>query len=213
MFRQNLPGASGDDATFSFSFAVTFRPCRRRDLHDLEWFGMFYAQRELIEEAFARHLAGENVMILAIANRFPVGQVWIDLEKKRNERVGVLWALRVLPPFQGHGLGTRLISEAEAMLQKRSLVCAELAVEKSNPRAKSLYQRLGYRVIGSHVERWDYLTPEGQCVEAHADEWVLQKTLAPAADSTGCRRMELPGRSRSVATGFFAASHKMEPAE
>lgn len=178
MFREDLPDSLAPETTFSFHFDVSFRQCRRQDLRDLEWFGMFYAHRQLIEEAFARHQAGENLMLLAEANRFPIGQVWIDLEKKRAQSTGILWALRVLPPFQGHGLGTRLIAEGEALLQRHGYSCAEIAVETNNPRAKKLYQSLGYRVIGSHVEQWDYVTPEGEHVQAQADEWILQKELA-----------------------------------
>lgn len=178
MFREDLPGSLAPESTFSFNLDVTFRYCRREDLRDLEWFGMFYAHRQLIEEAFARQVAGENLMLLAEANRFPIGQVWIDLAKKRAQRTGLLWALRVLPVFQGQGLGTRLIAEGEAILRNRGFSCAEITVEKDNPQAKKLYLRLGYKVTGSQVERWDYVTPEGQHVQGESDQWVLQKELA-----------------------------------
>ncbi len=178
MFREDLPGSLAPESTFSFNLDVTFRPCRREDLRDLEWFGMFYAHRQLIEQAFERHQANENLMLLAEANRFPIGQVWIDLAKKRAQKTGFLWALRVLPPFQGLGLGSRLIAKAEALLQKRGFSCAEITVEKNNPQAKKLYLRLGYKLTGTRVDRWSYTTPEGELIHAQSDEWVLQKNLS-----------------------------------
>jgi GNAT superfamily N-acetyltransferase len=203
MFRQDLSGSTSAGTTFSFTFDVTFRMCHRRDLRDLEWFGMFYAHRELIEQAFSRQIAGENLMLLAEANRFPIGQVWIDLAKKRSAGVGILWALRVLPPFQGRGLGTRLIAEGETLLRKHGFARAELGVEKNNPSAKKLYERMGYQVMGSHVEELTYLTPEGECVQTQSDEWILQKQLTPAVSEKTLRGVRLvPAKSDENISGL-----------
>lgn len=35
--------------------------------------------------------------------------------------------------------------------------CAELGVEESNPRARALYERLGYVAYGRGPEEWDEL--------------------------------------------------------
>ncbi|MCU7494850.1 MAG: hypothetical protein HF314_17305 [Ignavibacteria bacterium] len=90
----------------SVTLSIRFRACRASDLPNLEWFGMFYNHRNIIRESFRRHTAGENYMIVAEVNSFPIGQVWIDMKKKRLANTGIIWALRVLPPLQRLGIGT-----------------------------------------------------------------------------------------------------------
>src|SRR4051812_19296174 len=66
-------------ATFSVPLRVSIRPCMREALPQLEWFGLYTPHREIIGEAFDRQGRGENLMLVAEVNGFPVGQVWIDL--------------------------------------------------------------------------------------------------------------------------------------
>ncbi len=44
-------------------------------------------------------------MLVADDCGYPVGQVWIDLERQASERTAVLWALRVIDRVQGLGIG------------------------------------------------------------------------------------------------------------
>ena len=164
--------------SFAVTFRVTVRPCVRADLHDLEWFGLFTPMRASILAAFQRFEQGENFMLVAEANHFPVGQVWIDLSKQRAESIGGLWALRVLPPLQNLGIGSRLIATAESLLCERGYATAEISAEKNNPNAQRLYERLGYHVIRDNVEEWDYTTPQGRVVHEAITEWIMRKPLA-----------------------------------
>jgi hypothetical protein len=61
---------------------VRFRKCRRQDLEKLEWGGLFTEHREIIRDAYLRQKAGKNKMLLAEANSQPIGQIWIDFERK-----------------------------------------------------------------------------------------------------------------------------------
>jgi len=131
---------------------VAIRACREEDLQALEWFGLFTDYRELIAKTFKRHEKGEVMMLVAEANHFPIGQVWIDLVKKHQDSIGLLWALRVMPCLQDLGIGSRLISTAERAIQSCGLTVAEIAVEKDNPAAKLLYKRLGVRVIVENTD-------------------------------------------------------------
>src|SRR5437868_4023084 len=70
---------------FTIGATVTIRPCVRDDLAKLEWFGLFTLHREIIHSAFERQERGENRMLVAELNSFPVGQVWIDLTTKQEE--------------------------------------------------------------------------------------------------------------------------------
>lgn len=59
-----------------------------------------------------------------------------------------LAGLQLRPQFQSNGVGSSIIGEltAEAVATDRSLV---LGVEKDNPRARSLYRRLGFVQTGA----------------------------------------------------------------
>jgi ribosomal protein S18 acetylase RimI-like enzyme len=139
---------------FIISLPVTIRSCRPSDLPDLEWFGLLTEYRQTITEAFQRFQKGEILMLVAEVNHFPAGQLWVDLTKQREESVGVLWALRVFIPFQDLGIGTRLIQSAEEGLKGLGFRISELAVEKDNPDAQRLYERMGYRVVRENIEEW-----------------------------------------------------------
>ena len=88
-----------------------------------------------------------------------------------------------LPPLQNLGIGTRLIAAVEDLLQKRGYKIVELGVEKDNPDAKRLYERLGYRLLRDNLEKWEIVTPDGQTVQEQADEWIMQKALAILVNS------------------------------
>ncbi len=157
---------------------VVIRPCAEKDLLDLEWFGSLADFRKLIRSAYDRHVKGENIMLVAEANLFPVGQVWIDLTKLQTDGIGVLWALRVLTPFQNLGIGSSLIHFAESILHNKGYRIAELGVGKENKAAKRLYERLGYQVVGDNVEEWDYTTLKDEIVHIVEYEWIMRKPLA-----------------------------------
>ena len=55
--------------------------------------------------------------------------------------------------YQGQGLGSQVIQDVCALAQEKSLPL-ELHVLKTNPRAKSLYERLGFKVIEEREERY-----------------------------------------------------------
>ena len=53
----------------------------------------------------------------------------------------------VLPDFQGRGVGTRLLAFAEGKAKSAGLGICSLCVEIENVGARSLYERLGYRMV------------------------------------------------------------------
>jgi ribosomal protein S18 acetylase RimI-like enzyme len=128
---------------------------------------MFTHDRHIIEDSYQRQLRGENLMLVADINGFPAAQAWVDLERKRDQDIGIIWAVRVLPLLQGLGLGTRLINIAESLLANRGIGISELSVEQTNVGAHRLYERLGY-------------TPAGE-EDGH---WLLQRRLVVSSDKT-----------------------------
>jgi len=156
---------------------VEFRLAREDDLAALEWFGEFSSQRELIADAFARQQRGELLMLLATIGGFPVGQIWIDLVRRQHEQVGILYALRVFFFLRGSGIGRVLVRAAEMELRKRGFTTAEIGAEKDNPRARALYERLGYTVNSERSDPLAYRTPDGRWVETTVDQWILTRNL------------------------------------
>lgn len=82
--------------------------------------------------------------------------------------VGYIQTVAVREDWRGRGLGTTLIAFAEARIL-RDTPNVFLCVSSFNHRARALYERLGYEVIG---ELRDYI------VQGHA-EWLLRKTVGP----------------------------------
>jgi ribosomal protein S18 acetylase RimI-like enzyme len=178
-----LPEASPALGRATLVAEVIIRVCRAEDLPQLEWFGMFSHHRQLFAEALARQLRGEVMMLLGDLDGYPVGQAWIDLVKREREGIGYIWAVRVFPLLRNHGIGSQLMRCAEHALRQRGVPTAEVGVEKSNPDARRLYERLGYSVTGEVVEQYAYTTPEGVHATHVVDQWLMHKRLDAGADS------------------------------
>ena len=164
---------------------VLIRLCRAEDLSQLEWFGMYTHHREILQDAFARHMRGDNLVLVADLNEFPVGQAWIDLVKRRDEGCGYVWAVRVFPFLRNLGIGTLLMSCAEDLLRQRGFRLVEVGVEKENPDAQRLYQRLGYTVYRALREDYGYTTPDGVRHWHVVDQWILRKSLEVQPPESG----------------------------
>jgi GNAT superfamily N-acetyltransferase len=160
---------------------IAFRFCREEDLPLLEWFGAFTDHRAIIRGAFALQQRGQALMLVADANGFPVGQAWVDLRPRASSRGPLVWAVRVLDPFQGLGIGRQLMTVVEDVLQQDGYACIELGVEKGNPGARQFYEKLGWRVVGDKHVSYSYVTPLGASVTVRTDEWVLAKELSEHA--------------------------------
>lgn len=78
---------------------------------------------------------------------------------------GYIQTICVAPRMQGRGLGTFLIEWAERRIARES-PNVFMSVSSFNPRARALYERLGYREVGTLK---DYI------VTGH-DEILLRKT-------------------------------------
>jgi ribosomal protein S18 acetylase RimI-like enzyme len=162
---------------FPLHLHVDIRLCVKDDLADLEWFGLFTDHREIFYKVFESQERGENLMLIAEANTRPIGQIWIDLIKRKAESAGFIWALRVIPWLQNLGIGGKLMTAAEQRCKEHGFAYAELGVEKENHAAKRFYERLGYRMIGSMVDEYSYTAPGGELITVPMDVWVLRKKL------------------------------------
>ena len=58
--------------------------------------------------------------------------------------------MRVKSAWRGGGIGSRLLAAAEQLAIARGFAAIDLEVEATNQRARALYDRRGYAVIGSY---------------------------------------------------------------
>ncbi len=158
----------------------TIRPVRADDLPRLEWFGT-YAHFRRLEEANYRDVeAGSKLWLVAEANGFLVGHLKINMRVEdplRGNPRGYIFALRVFEPFQGLAIGTVLVRAAESMLRARGFRYVSIAVGKDNPRARRLYERLGYSVYREEIGRWQYVDLDGRLHRMEEPEFLLDKPL------------------------------------
>ncbi|HNV10318.1 MAG TPA: GNAT family N-acetyltransferase [Propionibacteriaceae bacterium] len=131
---------------------LTFRDLQPIDLDELGWTGsethLAYV-RDLLEVMWA----GDVDLVVG---ELRSGQLiaFGGSNYRITPDAGELWMLSVHPAWQSLGIGRKLIDALEAKVSERGLPRVQLSVEHDNPRAASLYRRLGYGVVGSGVEHW-----------------------------------------------------------
>jgi ribosomal protein S18 acetylase RimI-like enzyme len=108
----------------------------------------------------------------------PVGRVGLDFVQEARAGAARLWAAHVEPGYQSRGIGSALMLHLEGVARERGCTLIRLAVGKENPRARRLYERLGYQVCGEEVNRWTYLK-DGRWIEEAEDCWTMEKPLPP----------------------------------
>ncbi|MEV7782136.1 GNAT family N-acetyltransferase [Kitasatospora sp. NPDC088351] len=139
-------------------------PVRVRDLTPADlpmcaWSGSATHLRCVAKE-LERTAAGEvDYLAVCTAAGLPVAIGGVDYRARPG--AGTLWQLAVLPALQSCGLGTLLVRAAEDRIRARGILRAELGVEESNPRARALYERLGYVAYDRQPDAWDEEAPDG----------------------------------------------------
>ncbi|MFF7442486.1 GNAT family N-acetyltransferase [Streptomyces sp. NPDC008122] len=138
---------------------LSVRDLAEADLPACGWAGSPKHVRELVHQ-IRRAEAGEvDYLAVCTPAGLPVAVGGVDYTV--GPGAGTLWQLGVLPALQSCGIGTFLIGSAEQRIAARGLTRAELGVEEGNPRARALYERLGYRAFGREPDSWDVETEDG----------------------------------------------------
>ncbi|MFF3916808.1 GNAT family N-acetyltransferase [Streptomyces sp. NPDC001852] len=159
-------------STATIVLPVGVRDLLPRDLPACTWSGSATHLRQ-VERALARAAAGE-VDYLAVCTPVDLPVAIGGVDYGVSGGAGTLWQLAVLPALQSRGLGTLLIGAAEQRIAGRGLSRAELAVEEDNPRARALYERLGYVAYGRAPDGWDVEGPDG-VLRRHETMCVLMR--------------------------------------
>ena len=161
---------------------VIIRPIRESELRALEWDGAYTKYRKVFQQTYEDAVRGQRVMLVAVVGADLVGQVFIQLSSTERRYAdgysrGYLYSLRVRPEWQARGIGTRLLKAAESTLRARGFTMAVIAAGKENPRARQLYERLGYRTFADDPGVWYFQDVNGAQQSVSEPCWVMQKHL------------------------------------
>lgn len=162
---------------------LIIRHGKQSDLSALEWGGEYTHYRHLFADTYHQVEQGKAVIWIAELPRDGlIGQLFISLVSHRIELANgktraYLFGFRVCPAYRNMGIGTCMMYTVEADLLERGYHQLTLNVGQENPAARTFYERLGYRVIGSDPGRWSYVDNKGQRVNVHEPAWRLLKDL------------------------------------
>ncbi|MEY9862602.1 ribosomal protein S18 acetylase RimI-like enzyme [Catenulispora sp. GAS73] len=139
---------------------IHVRDLTHADLPHIAWSGSAL-HLLVVENELDRAAAGvaDYLAVCAAKSDLPLAIGGIDYELAPG--AGSIHQLATMPALQSCGLGTALIEAAEERIRRRGLVRAELGVEQENPRARALYERLGYVVFDVRPDSWDEEAPDG----------------------------------------------------
>lgn len=162
---------------------ILVRPIQESDLPALEWDGEFTHFRQLYADHYAASRLGTT--LIYIAETFEgkmVGQVFIQLYSRNSEVAdGVhrayLFSFRVKPNYRNQGIGSFMLRFVEDQLLLRGFESIRLNVARANVRARKLYERHGYRMVGSDPGVWRYEDNFGEWQTMHEPAWKMLKKL------------------------------------
>ncbi|WP_194916703.1 GNAT family N-acetyltransferase [Catenulispora rubra] len=139
---------------------IHVRDLKHADLPHIAWSGSAL-HLLVVENELDRASAGmaDYLAVCAAKSDLPLAIGGIDYELAPG--AGSIHQLATMPALQSCGLGTALIEAAEDRIRRRGLFRAELGVEQENPRARALYERLGYAVFDVRPDSWDEEAPDG----------------------------------------------------
>jgi ribosomal protein S18 acetylase RimI-like enzyme len=147
---------------------IAVLPLERNDVEDIAWSGS-RAHLDNVVVQLERVGSGQVFYLVVRANGHAVAKGGIDFAKEAG--AGTVWQLATHPRLEGVGLATRLIAELEQCAGERRVRRLRLGVELDNPRARRLYEHLGYRQIGESDASWD-------AEDADGSHFLYETTLA-----------------------------------
>ena len=160
-------------------FPVTVRTLAHADLATCAWSG---GPGHL--DAVAAKLGRDDFDYLAVCppSGLPVAIGGVDFVPRPG--AGEITQLAVHPALQSCGLGTILIRALEDAILRRDLSVAELGVETINPRARALYERLGYLAFDTVRTGWDQRDEHGVVYRYETDCVKMRRHLTSSSPNT-----------------------------
>jgi len=145
------------------------------DLPHLTWSGSPSHIRS-VAKLLDRVPTGEiDYLTIRAPDGTPICKGCIDYTQHAD--AGTMEQLATHEAVQGRGLATRLIGVCEERIRHRGLRWAVLGVEDDNPRARALYERLGYLAYGREAVGWDVEDEDGTVSRYETEITLLRKAL------------------------------------
>jgi ribosomal protein S18 acetylase RimI-like enzyme len=147
----------------------------REDVPLLGWSGSAMHLASVVRALDRVELAELEYLAVRAPTGEPIAKCAIDYAKAPG--TGWIYQVATAAELQGHGIGTCLIVAAEERIRQREVCVAELGVEDNNPRARALYERLGYREVRRERASWDQQDADGNLARYETELAVLRKEL------------------------------------
>jgi ribosomal protein S18 acetylase RimI-like enzyme len=145
------------------------------DLPGLAWSGNPAHLRSVVAAVNRAAQGLEDYLVVREPGGQPVAKMRADYTSEAE--TGVFSQLAVMGPLQGLGIATMLIGVGEQRVRARGLAFASLGVEDNNPRARRLYERLGYRTVGRQHASWETEDDDGVLRLYETTLTILRKRL------------------------------------
>jgi ribosomal protein S18 acetylase RimI-like enzyme len=158
------------------ALSLSVRDLTEADLPTCGWSGGTLHLRQVARELDRARRGEVDYLAVCPPSDLPVGIGAVDYEARPG--AGTLCQLAVHPALQSCGIGSLLVRAAEQRILARGLRIAELSVEEINPRARALYERLGYTSCGHQSDAWEMATPDGSVRRYETVCTVMRKRLA-----------------------------------
>ena len=139
------------------SIPLHFRDLTPADIATMSWSGsdshLSHMRMQLTRVAEGK----AGYVVACPPSDLPIAKCGMDFQT--DDGTAVIWQVAVHPALQSLGIGTALIAYAEERIRARGIETARLSVEHNNPRARILYERLGYVAKYERAESW--MTDDG----------------------------------------------------
>lgn len=162
---------------------VRIRQAQEEDLRGMEWDGEYAHFRHLYRQHFQNSLSG-STLIWVVENEVGkiVGQVFLMLLSSQSELAdgihrAYLFSFRLKPVYRNQGLGGFMLEFLENYLVGRGFDTLRINVARENSRARHMYERHGYQVVGTEEGRWRYRDQNNQWQAVHEPAWRLMKKI------------------------------------
>jgi ribosomal protein S18 acetylase RimI-like enzyme len=117
-------------------------------------------------------------MLVAVgSNDIPLARIWLELVKKKDQGVGILFALDVVPRLRGLEVGSWMVSECLGVLKDLGFRTAEIGNYKDEDRTRKFYERMGFGVVGEAQNEWSYINEQGEQIIKREEFFVMQQKL------------------------------------
>jgi ribosomal protein S18 acetylase RimI-like enzyme len=131
---------------------LRFRDLEPADLGDLDWSGGPEHIRAVAAALETSYTGDVALLVGCLPNDRLIAMGGVDFRPSQD--AGHIWMLAVHERFRSLGLGAQLIGSLELKIIDHGRPLARMLVEHDNPRARALYERLGYVETGATLDSW-----------------------------------------------------------